>query len=313
MKFRNALRLVPLKRFRDPAPVVAVVRLAGILAPGGAGLRRGTINLERVGRSLERAFGLKKAKAVALIVNSPGGSPVQSSLIAKTIRDLATEKEKPVYAFAEDVAASGGYWLASAADEIYANESSIIGSIGVISSGFGFPELIRRHGIERRVYSAGDNKSQLDPFLAEDAQDIARLKAIQNEIHEAFKTQERTRRGDRLGPSDEPLFSGEFWGGKRALELGLIDAIGDLRSVTREKFGERVKLVQIGERRPWFERRFGFGGAHGRAYGGAVGGGGGGPGADGWLARVGDEIGGDLIAGAIAAVEERALWNRFGL
>jgi len=204
-------------------------------------------------------------------------------LIAKRVRDLAAEKKVPVFAFAEDVAASGGYWLATAGDEIYADESSIIGSIGVISAGFGFQELLQRVGIERRVHTAGARKSMLDPFRAEDAADVARLEVLQRDIHESFKTQVRQRRGDRLKAGDDTLFSGEFWSGRRALELGLIDGIGDMRTVMRARFGDHVRLRVVGARRGWLSRRIGLG-----------------PQLD-WA--------GDLVA----ALDERALWSRFGL
>jgi signal peptide peptidase SppA len=227
--------------------------------------------------------------AVALAINSPGGSPVQSALLGERIRALAEEKEVPVIAFAEDVAASGGYWLACAADEIYAHESSIIGSIGVISTGFGFPELLNRIGVERRVHTAGERKSMLDPFRAEQPDDVERLKAIQTDIHGGFKDYVRARRGARLKGEEAELFSGEFWTGRRALELGLVDGLGDLRQVMRARFGERVRLRVIdGPRR----LRLPFGVAAGG------------------LAAP------DLAASAqalVEAAEERALWSRYGL
>lgn len=263
-------------------PVVAVVRLGGVITPLG-GLRGG-LSLTGLAPILERAFSLGGLAAVALAINSPGGSAVQSSLIAKRIRDLAAEKKMPVFAFAEDVAASGGYWLATAADEIYADQASIVGSIGVISAGFGFQDLLQRAGIERRVHTAGPRKSMLDPFRAEDAADVARLEAIQRDIHATFKSQVRERRGERLKADDATLFSGEFWVGTRALELGLIDGIGDLRTVMRSRFGDKVKLRAIGARRGWLSRRMGLG------------------------AGVGE-----WAQDAIAAADERTLWARFGL
>ena len=262
-------------------PVVAVVRLAGVI--GSMGSLRGGLSLTGLAPVLDRAFSLGGLKAVALAINSPGGSAVQSSLIARRIRDQAADKKVPVFAFAEDVAASGGYWLATAADEIHADAASIIGSIGVISAGFGFQDLLQRVGIERRVHTAGPRKSMLDPFRPENAEDVARLEAIQRDIHEGFKAQVRERRGQRLKAGDDVLFSGEFWSGRRALELGLVDGIGDLRTVMRARFGDKVKLRVVGARRGWLSRRMGLG-----------------PRAD-WA--------GDLIA----AVDERALWSRFGL
>lgn len=262
-------------------PIVAVVRLTGVI--GSFGAWRGGLSLAALAPTLERAFSLGGIKAVALAVNSPGGSPVQSSLIAKRIRALATEKKLPVFAFAEDVAASGGYWLATAGDEIFADESSVIGSIGVISAGFGFQDLLQRVGVERRIHTAGLRKSMLDPFRPETTEDVGRLEALQREIHDSFKAQVRGSRAARLKGDDETLFSGEFWTGRRALELGLIDGIGDLRSVMRARFGEKVRLRAIGAPTGWLRRRLGL--------------------------ATGDE----WARGLLAAAEERALWARFGL
>ena len=192
-----------------PRPVVAVVRLAGIIGPSQP--IRGGLNLAAVAPALEAAFAMKNAKAVALVINSPGGSPVQSSLIYKRIRQLAEEKSLPVYAFAEDVAASGGYMIACAADEIYADESSVIGSIGVVSAGFGFTGLIEKLGVERRVHTAGESKAMLDPFQPEKPDEVARLKALQEEVHENFKALVKKARGERLKADDPAIFSGEFW------------------------------------------------------------------------------------------------------
>ena len=242
-------------------PIVAVVRLTGVIGPMGP--LRGGLSLAGLAPTLERAFSLGGIKAVALAVNSPGGSPVQSSLIAKRIRALAAEKKLPVFAFAEDVAASGGYWLATAGDEIFADESSIVGSIGVISAGFGFQDLLQRVGVERRVHTAGARKSMLDPFRPENAEDIARLEALQRDIHDGFKAQVRSSRGARLKGDDDTLFSGEFWTGRRALELGLIDGIGDLRSVMRARFGEKVRFRVVGAPTGWLRRRLGLGAPRG--------------------------------------------------
>jgi len=227
MKPIQTIAKLPILRRFIPAPKVAVVRLTGAIGAGGT--LRGGLTLAGLADPLERAFSLPGAKAVALSINSPGGSPVQSALIAQRIRDLAEEKNVKVYAFCEDVAASGGYWLACAADEIYASESSIVGSIGVVSAGFGFPELLRRYGVERRVYTSGERKVILDPFDEEKEEDIARLKAIQEQVHESFKTMVRSRRGQRLKGDEATLFNGDFWVGQSAYELGLIDGIADLR------------------------------------------------------------------------------------
>ena len=262
-----------------------MLRLSGVIGQVGP-LRRG-LSLASLAATIERAFSLRHLRAVALTINSPGGSPVQSALIHKRIRSLAEEKEVPVYAFAEDVAASGGYWLACAADEIYGDENSIVGSIGVLYSGFGFSELINRYGVERRLYTAGARKVMLDPFSPEKPEDVSRLKSIQEDMHDEFKALVRSRRGERLKAGEEDLFSGEFWTGRRALELGLVDGLGDLHSVMRERFGERVKLRPIIDERRWLPRRLGFGGA--------------GPMTRLWASEF------------ITALEERAMWSRFGL
>ncbi len=278
--------------FSSP-PVVTVVRLQGVIGQIGP-LRRG-MTFRALAGSLERAFQPKRLRAVALAVNSPGGSPVQSALIYRRIRHLARKRDVPVMVFIEDVAASGGYWLACAGDEIYADENSIVGSIGVISAGFGFPELIARLGIERRVHTAGEHKSAFDPFLPEDPHDLARLKAIQTDVHDSFKTLVRARRGRKLRGADEVLFNGDFWTGRRAAELGLIDGLGDLKSVVQDRFGEKVRLVPVGERVGWLRRKLGV-----RAAAEAP---------EGW----GAGIGAGLAGGLVAAVEERLTWSRFGL
>lgn len=235
--------------FLKTAPVVAVVRLSGMISGSG----RGTLNDAVLEPVLEKAFSKGKPAAVALEINSPGGSPVQSSLIGARIRRLAAEKEVPVYAFVEDVAASGGYWLAAAADEIYADESSVVGSIGVISASFGVDELISRHGIERRVYTAGKSKSMLDPFRPENPEDVARLKTLLEDIHANFKDHITARRGDKL-PEDQDLFTGEIWLARRATELGLIDGVGHLKPTMQERFGEKVKFRRYGIKRPFLSR-----------------------------------------------------------
>ena len=255
MTVADALKLLPIERFRNPAPVVTVLRLDGVIAPRQW---RGSLSLTSHAAAIERAFSASHLAAVALVVNSPGGSPVQSALLYRRIRQLADEKQVPVFAFAEDVAASGGYWIAVAGDEIYAEETSLLGSIGVVSAGFGFPRLLERFGIDRRLYTAGERKAQLDPFLPENPEDVDRLKALQQDIHGAFKEHVRRRRLGKIDPADEGLFSGEVLTGRRALERGLIDGIGDLRSVMRARFGDRVRLVPIAaeRRRRWFLPRF---------------------------------------------------------
>ncbi len=228
----------------DRNPQVAVVRLNGVIG-GSGGLRPG-LSLAGVAGQLEEAFDVSRLKAVALLINSPGGSPVQSRLIHDRIRVLSEEKGVPVFAFCEDVAASGGYMLAVSADEIFADSSSIIGSIGVISAGFGFPGLLEKLGVERRVHTSGENKSTLDPFSPEKQEDVDRILAIQAEVHEGFKDLVKDRRGDRLHFDDNPnVFTGEFWAAGKAHEMGLIDGIADARSIMHKRFGSKVKLKVI--------------------------------------------------------------------
>ncbi|HZB93184.1 MAG TPA: S49 family peptidase [Stellaceae bacterium] len=278
------LEKLPLERFRRSPPQVAVLRLDGII--GARGPR--ALSLRRFAGALERAFRLRNLKAVALAINSPGGSPVQSSLLARRIRQLAQEKEIPVIAFAEDVAASGGYWLALAADEIFVEETSLVGSIGVITTSFGFAEALRRLGVQRRLYTAGENKSLLDPFLTEDPKGVERLTALQRGMHESFKEQVRARRGAKLRGEESVLFSGEVFTGKRALELGLVDGLGEIRGVTRQRYGEavRLRLIEPERRRFAFLARF--------------------P-----LPRRPDMA--ELAADLLARLEERLIWARFGL
>ena len=247
-----AARLVP-RRFRTDIPVVPVVRLAGVI--GVVTPMRPGLLLSTIARSLDRAFAIPHARGVALIINSPGGSPSQSHLIFRRIRQLADDKKIPVLAFVEDVGASGGYMLACAADEIICNEFSIVGSIGVVGASFGFNELMQKVGIERRLYTAGDQKAILDPFLPEKPEDVKKLKAIQQDIHENFIALVKERRGSNLKGPDTNLFSGEFWTARKAIELGLADRIGDLRSTLRERFGEKVHSPLISAERSLFGRR----------------------------------------------------------
>jgi len=273
----------------EPPPLVPVVRLSGVIASREVFGR--SLALASVAARLERAFRLPGATAVALLVNSPGGSPVQSALIGRRIRLLAEETSLPVHVFVEDVAASGGYWLACAGDDIHADAASIVGSIGVISASFGFPRLLERWGIERRVHTAGSTKAQLDPFQAENPDDVARLRRLQDDIHADFKAWVKLRRGVRLKGDDATLFEGEFWTGRRALELGLIDGIGHLRDVLRARYGRKVRTPLVGERRGFNPLR--------RLLG----------------MRTGSEaeLGNTFTEGALMAIEDRALWSRFGL
>ena len=237
-------------------PTVSVVRLNGIIAARSVS---SGVNLLKMARPLEQAFSQKGLKAVALDINSPGGSPVQSALLYRRIRALASEKEIPVVSFAQDVAASGGYWLACAGDEIFADANSIVGSIGVISGSFGLQSLMERIGIERRLHTAGDRKAFLDPFLPEKDRDVARLKALQSDMHDNFKQLVRTRREGKLKAPEDILFSGEFWTGGRALELGLLDGLGDLREIMRQRYGKKVRFRVFGHDSSWFRRRLGLG------------------------------------------------------
>ena len=290
--FKSRIRAYMPEKYRNPPPIVPVVRLSGMIGQGAA-FRPG-LTLESVAVQLEKAFSIKPAPAVAIIINSPGGSPVQSNLIYLRIRQLAEENEKTVLVFVEDVAASGGYFIAVAGDEIIADPSSIVGSIGVISASFGFSKAIAKIGVERRVYTSGTSKSTLDPFMPEKKEDVAHLKQLQEEVHETFKDVVKSRRGDLLKEEDDNLFNGLFWTGKAALELGLIDGIGDLRSTLRERYGDKVRLKVIDGAKGWRLRRKLF------ASGLAV------PAIDENLVR---QIG-DGLAGS---VEERTLWARFGL
>ncbi|PPC99441.1 MAG: S49 family peptidase [Hyphomicrobium sp.] len=269
-------------------PVVPVVRFTGPI--GMVTPLRPGISLASYAGALEKAFNLSKAPSVAILINSPGGSPVQSNLIFKRIRDLADEKKKRVYVFCEDVAASGGYFLAIAGDEIYADPSSIIGSIGVISASFGFVEAIDKLGIERRVYTAGLNKSTLDPFLPENPDDVERLKSLQREVHDVFIGLVKNRRPGKLKAPDTELFSGAFWGGAKATELGLIDGLADVRSKMREIHGDKVKLKVVEPEKPGLLGRVRRLSTHATSSDGLA-------------------FADDLVS----AVETRALWSRFGL
>lgn len=282
-------RIVP-ERFRPTGTVIPVVRLTGTI--GAATPLRQGLSLAACANALERAFSMT-APAVAIQINSPGGSPVQSRFIYERIRTLATEKSRKVYVFAEDVAASGGYMIACAADEIYADASSLIGSIGVLSAGFGFVDLINRIGVERRVYTSGENKFQLDPFKPENPEEVSRLKRIQEIVHQDFIALVKERRGSRIAAAGDNLFTGEFWSGRQALELGLIDGIMDIRTKMRALYGEDVRLKLISTERGLFRRKTGVGlSVSGMEYG----------------VSLGKGFADDLIS----ALEERAIWARFG-
>ncbi|WP_088345266.1 MULTISPECIES: S49 family peptidase [Rhodomicrobium] len=279
-----------LKRLFKRGPVVPVVRLTGVIG-AGTPLRQG-LSLANVATTLDRAFALAD-DAIAIQVNSPGGSPVQSRQIFQRIRDLAREKNVRVYMFAEDVAASGGYMILCAGDEIYADSSSIVGSIGVIFAGFGFVDLINKIGVERRVHTSGEKKMALDSFQPENPDDVIRLKALQADIHEDFIALVRERRGDRIAAAGDQLFTGEFWAGRRALELGLVDGLNDVRTKMRERYGKSVRLRLVSSERGLFRRRS--------------------PGVLSALnASMAGFSAGGLAEEAISAIEARAIWARFG-
>lgn len=278
-------RLIP-KKFRKQRTVIPVVRLQGVIQAGGSQFRP-ALNLPNVEDLLEKAFDKKGAPAVAIAINSPGGSPVQSRAIFHRIRDLAREKEKKVLVFVEDVAASGGYLISLAGDEIIADPTSIVGSIGVISGGFGFPELLKKIGIERRVYTSGENKSVLDPFQPEKQSDIDHLKSLQQEVHRVFIDMVKERRGAKL--SDNPdLFTGLFWTGETGLALGLVDGVGDMMDELRKRYGDKVEIEKI-------EASRGFLGRFISSRKGSA------------------EIGAGFAAGIAETAEERAWWSRYGL
>ncbi|MCA0044286.1 S49 family peptidase [Celeribacter litoreus] len=258
--------------FRNSPPRVNVIRLNGAIMT-----RQGSLNDQSLAPTIEKAFRKGKPAAVALSINSPGGSPVQSSLIAARIKRLAEEKDLPVFAFVEDVAASGGYWLACAAEKIYVDQSSIVGSIGVISAGFGLDEFIAKHGIQRRVYTSGKSKSQLDPFSPENPEDVVRIKGLQEEIHKSFINHVTASRGDRL-TQDIELFDGAFWTGATGVDLGLADEIGHLVPTMKDIYGDKVRFSVYGPKKSLFKR-----------------------------------FGAELATGLTGHVEEQALWARFGL
>ena len=284
------IELLP-ARLRPGIAVVPVVRLSGVI--GAVTPLRPGMSLAGVARTLERAFEVKNAKAVALMINSPGGSPVQSRQIYVRIRQLAAEKKLPVLVFVEDVAASGGYMIACAGDEIFCDPSSILGSIGVVGGSFGFQDMIKKIGVERRLYTAGAHKAMLDPFLPENPDDVSRVKALQREIHAIFIALVKGSRGSRLKGADDLLFTGEYWAGETSVSLGLADAIGDLRSTLRARYGEKVLTPVIAPASGMLS------GLLGRRSPGA-----------GSMSTL-DGIGG-LPDELISALEARAIWAKFG-
>lgn len=276
-------RFIP-RRFRSNAVEIPVVRLQGMIMEASSPLRQ-TLSLSSCANALEKAFSDKEAPAVAISLNSPGGSPVQSRLIYRRIRDLAEEKHKRVLVFVEDVAASGGYMIACAGDEIFADPSSVVGSIGVVSASFGFPELLKKIGVERRVYTAGKNKVSLDPFQPEKKADVDHLKALQLEIHETFINLVKESRGSKL--ADDPnLFTGMFWTGKKGKELGLVDELSDLRSLIKQRYGHDAKMRLVSASRSLLGRK---------------------------TPAISAGLVSSTVDGLIQSTEERALWQRYGL
>ena len=288
-QLRKSLMSIVPAFMRSDIPVVPVVRLTGVI--GFSTPLRPGITLAGAARLLDRAFAVRRAKAVALILNSPGGSPVQSHLVYKRIRQLADEKKLPVFVFIEDAGASGGYMIACAGDEVYCDPFSIVGSIGVVGATFGLQKAMEKLGIERRIYTAGDRKVILDPFLPENPEDVAHITAIQKDIHEGFIALVKARRGAKLTGPESALFSGEYWSGEQALRLGLVDGFGEVRSFLRERFGDKVSLPLIAER-GWFGRR--WPGVGSQVFAGLAGGSG-------------------LAEDLLSAAEARAIWARYGL
>lgn len=284
--FKTRVRAYFPEKYRTPPVVIPVVKLSGVIGQGG-NFSQG-LNIGTAAGPLEKAFSYEDAPAIAISINSPGGSPVQSNLIFKRIRQLADEKDKKVLVFVEDVAASGGYFIAVAGDEIIADPSSVVGSIGVISASFGLNKAIEKLGVERRIYTSGKSKSTLDPFMPEKKEDIAHLKRLQEEIHETFIDVVKSRRADVLKEDDDTLFNGLFWTGKTALSMGLIDELGDMRSILKERYGEKTKLKLVGAKKGMSFRRL---------FGGSV---------DEKMAR-------NFGEGLIGSIENRAHWARFGL
>ncbi len=272
-----------------PKPKVSLLRMSGVIRDTSLGGRSG-ISFDKYAPLIEKAFKPANLKAVALIINSPGGSPAQSSLIAEYIRDKAKEKNIPVLSFVEDVAASGGYWLACAGEEIYTQEMSIVGSIGVISASFGMQQFIEKHGIERRIHTSGKEKSFLDPFVEEKPSDVKRLKELQKNMHEIFKSWVKFRRESQLKGSDKELFEGAFWTGSAALEKGLIDGFGEARTICKKRYGENTKFIEINPKKKWIP--------------GII------------SAQIKNHINlqaSTLPESTITAIEDRIFWSRYGL
>ncbi|MFT6076881.1 MAG: signal peptide peptidase SppA [Myxococcota bacterium] len=273
------------KLFCNKPQNIAVINLSGVIGKGGK-IEQG-VNIDNIEPLLVKAFDTKKLKSVAININSPGGSPVQSELIYQRIRELSNEKKIPVFTFAQDVAASGGYFILLAGDEIFAHNASIVGSIGVISAGFGFEDLIKKAGIERRIYAQGKNKAVLDPFSPEDDDSIEILKSAQKDVYESFKDLVKDRRQDKLKASEEKLLNGAFWSGKTALDLGLIDGISDMRSKMKEKFGDKIKFINIEPKKKGMIKEL--------------------------LSSKFENIGSVFVDSVMSKIEEKSIWSKFKL
>lgn len=286
-------KLLP-KKFRKDLVRIPVVRMHGVIAAGGNSPFKSNLNLSSVASQLKRAFDMKDAPIVAISVNSPGGSPVQSRLIYSRIRELAEEKDKKVVIFVEDVAASGGYMISLAGDEIIVDETSIVGSIGVVAATFGFDKAIKKHGVERRVYTAGKNKVSLDPFQPENAKDVAHIKALQKDIHDVFIEMVKASRGDKLDAKAD-LFNGLYWTGGTAVNLGLVDGLGHMSTVLKERYGEKTELVLMQTKK----------GLLGRTQPGIE--------VNSGLSGVGAEFAQTLPDSILNTIDERSIWARFGL
>lgn len=284
-RFKQLLSYIPMS-WTKYKPVVAILRLEGII--GKAGSFKSGITLNGLNKLIEQMFDIDKLESICLCINSPGGSPVQSELIASRIINLAKAKRVPVYAFVEDVAASGGYWLACAADKIFVSKSSVVGSIGVISAGFGFDKAIEKHGIERRIYTQGNSKSVLDPFKPVKEEDVKVIKSLQKQIHTHFIDTVKSRRSRTLNQSDEILFNGEFWSGQTAVDYGLADGISDLYSFINERYGDTVKIEYIEEKQSWFKKKFS-------------------------LEKTSQDFSQELIDNLIDSVESKLIHNKFNL
>lgn len=279
MSYKDFFKNWPIIGSKLKTPRVSVLRLSGVIAESGG--RRENINLARFKDPIDKAFDVYNVSAVCLVINCPGGSPAQTALLSNYIKQKSKEKKIPIFAFVEDVAASGGYWLACAAEEIYTQDVSIVGSIGVISASFGFDKLIAEYNISRRVHTSGKDKSFMDPFMPETAKDKTRLSDIQKDMHTHFIEWVKSRRGEKLKGTKSKLFEGGFWTAKTALELGLIDGVDDVYSFSKVKFGENVKFIDVTPEKGFVKSLFG--------------------------------VKSSIVQDVLAQIEEKEIWTRYGL